>query len=186
MHDHKNNSTAATLPARIVLTGFMGAGKTTVGRILAERLGWSFVDLDDAIVEAEGQDIATLFATIGEESFREREHAALQRVLPQTSMVLALGGGAIETAKNRELLHALPDTRIIFLEAPLATLLARCQQQQAQPGAAERPVLADLENLLQRYMARLPHYRSAHHAILTTGQEPARVADAVLRQLQSS
>ncbi len=186
MHDPTNNSTTTSLPARIVLTGFMGAGKTTVGRLLAERLGWTFIDLDDAIVEAEGQDIAALFATLGEEAFREREQAALQRVLLQTSMVLALGGGAIETEANRTLLHATPDTRIIFLEAPLATLLARCQQQQAQPGAAERPVLANLENLLQRYMARLPHYRSAHHSITTAGQEPARVVDALLRQLQSS
>ena len=171
------------MPQRIVLTGFMGAGKSTVGRIVAERLGWSFVDLDDVIVEAAGKSIAELFDSVGEAAFRKQEHQALRTVLERTNMVLALGGGAIETAANRDLLQASTGTRVAFLEAPLGTLLDRCQQQQAQPGAATRPVLADLENLLQRFTLRLPHYRTAHITVRTTGKTPALVAEELLRQL---
>lgn len=185
MHTRTHDSTTTSLPARIVLTGFMGAGKSTVGHLIANRLGWRFIDLDDAIVEAEGEEIATLFSTLGEAAFREREHTALERVLPQSPLVLALGGGALESEANRKLLRNTPKTQIIFLEAPLATLLARCQQQQAQPDAAVRPILANLENLLQRYTDRLPHYRAAHHTVSTKGREPAEVVDAVLKIMQS-
>ena len=169
-----------------MLTGFMGAGKSTVGRILAGRLGWEFVDLDDEIVAAAGQSIAALFDSVGEPAFREQEHQALRRVLTRSRIVLALGGGAIETAANRDLLHATSGTRVVFLEAPLGVLLERCQQQQAQPGAAARPVLADLENVLQRFTLRLPHYRAAHLTVRTTGKDAATVAEELLRQLQVS
>ncbi len=183
MHAPAPATPAATMPQRIVLTGFMGAGKSTVGRIVAERLGWSFVDLDDVIVETAGKSIAELFDSVGEAAFREQEHQALRTVLERPNMVLALGGGAIETAANRDLLQASTGTRVAFLEAPLGTLLDRCQQQQAQPGAAARPVLADLENLLQRFTLRLPHYRTAHITVRTTGKTPDVVAEELLRQL---
>ena len=155
----------------------MGAGKTTIGRMLAEQLRWSFVDLDDVIVQMEGQSIATLFATIGEAAFREREHAALKRVLHQSSIVLALGGGAVEMEANRTLLRSTPGTKMIFLEAPLEILVARCQQQ---TDAVVRPVLADSERLMQRYVERLPHYRRAHSVISTADMEPADVVKAIL------
>jgi shikimate kinase len=184
MHTRAHDSTPTPLPARIVLAGFMGAGKSTVGCLLAVRLGWDFVDLDDAIVQAEGQEIATLFAALGETVFREREHAALKRILPQSSLVLALGGGALESEANRKLLRDTPNTRIVFLEAPLATLLARCQQQQTQPNTAIRPVLANLENLSQRYMDRLPYYQAAHHTVSTKNLEPDEVVNAVLKTMQ--
>ncbi|HEX4020109.1 MAG TPA: shikimate kinase [Acidobacteriaceae bacterium] len=169
-------------PVRIVLTGFMGAGKTTVGRLLAERLRWAFFDLDDTVVQSEGQSIASLFATVGEAAFREREHAALQRVLPRDFMVLALGGGAIESEANRTLLHSMPETRVIFLEAPLAVLVARCEQEQARPKGqpAIRPILADRERLVQRFTERLPHYRTAHLTIATADREPADTVEAIM------
>ncbi len=185
MHANQPAQSATPMPERIVLTGFMGAGKSTVGRIVAERLGWEFVDLDDVIVEAAGKSIAALFDSVGETAFRAQEHQALHSVLARPRMVLALGGGAIETAANRDLLQASASTRVVFLEAPLGTLLERCQQQQAQPGAAARPVLADLENLLQRFTLRLPHYRTAHITVRTTGKDAASVADELLRQLQA-
>jgi shikimate kinase len=186
MHASNPTPPATTVPERIVLTGFMGAGKSTVGRTVAERLGWEFVDLDDVIVEAAGKSIAELFDSIGEAAFREQEHRALHSVLARSRIVLALGGGAIETAANRDLLRNSANTCVVYLEAPLGTLLERCQQQQAQPGAAVRPVLADLENLLQRFTLRLPHYRTAHHTVRTTGKDPASVAEELLRKLQIS
>lgn len=175
------------LPTRIVLTGFMGAGKTTVGRMLAKRLGWDFFDLDDGIVAAEGQSIAALFAEHGEAAFRERERRALERVLAAKKMVLALGGGALETPANRELLQAAAGTQVVFLEAPIEVLLLRCEEQQNQAGqmktgAAVRPVLAD-PALLERYTRRLPQYRQAHHTFTTAGHEPAAIVEKILAAL---
>jgi shikimate kinase len=168
---------------RIVLTGYMGAGKTTVGRLLAQQLRWPFVDLDDAIVQAEGQSIASLFATIGEAAFRVRETAALARELAHAPLVLALGGGAIESETNRALLASTSETQVVFLEAPLEVLLARCEQQQAQPNATVRPVLADPQRWMQRYAERLPYYRMAHHALATADQGPAETVQTLLRSL---
>src|ERR1700691_2026118 len=91
-------------PRRIVLTGFMGSGKSTVGPLLAARLGWRFVDVDD-VIEAEARTkITELFARDGEAAFREREHEAIKRLAESEELVLALGGGAIETEAVRALL----------------------------------------------------------------------------------
>src|SRR5208282_4965089 len=83
---------------RLVLTGFMGSGKTTVGPLVAERLGWSFVDVDDVIAAEAGCSIPELFRRDGEAAFREREHDAIARLAGGDALVLALGGGAIEDA----------------------------------------------------------------------------------------
>ncbi|MGC9291412.1 MAG: shikimate kinase [Acidobacteriaceae bacterium] len=183
MQDTQDHHPPSSLPMRIVLTGYMGAGKTTVGRLLAQQLRWPFVDLDDAIVQAEGQSIASLFATIGEAAFRVRETAALARELARAPLVLALGGGAIESETNRALLASAPETQVVFLEAPLEVLLTRCQQQQTQPNATVRPVLADPQRWMQRYTERLPYYRMAHHTLATTGQGPTETVHTLLKLL---
>ena len=98
---------------RIVLTGFMGSGKTTVGPLVAARLGWRFVDVDDVIEAEAGCTIAELFTRDGEPAFRDREHATIVRLASQDDLVLALGGGAIERAETRDLLLSTP-TRFSF------------------------------------------------------------------------
>ena len=80
---------------RIVLTGFMGSGKTTVGPLVAARLGWRFVDVDDVIETEAAATIAELFARDGEASFREREHMTIVQLITEDTLVIALGGGAI-------------------------------------------------------------------------------------------
>ena len=82
---------------QIVLTGFMGSGKSTVGPLLAERLGWKFVDADDVIAAEAGCTIPEIFRREGEAAFRERERATIERLVEGGGLVLALGGGAIET-----------------------------------------------------------------------------------------
>jgi len=112
---------AAALPAhlrRLVLTGFMGAGKTTVGRLLAARLNWEFLDLDAYIESRSGLSVPAIFATHGERRFRRLESAALASALSRSSLVLALGGGAPEVLTNRLLLEQTPGTATIFLDAP--------------------------------------------------------------------
>ncbi len=114
-------------PRRIVLTGFMGSGKSTVGPMLARRLGWSFIDVDE-VIEADARvPIAELFARHGEAAFRDREQATIARLHAEgDGRVLALGGGAIERPATRELLLNTPGTMLVHLEVEFATTLARC------------------------------------------------------------
>ncbi len=160
---------------RIVLTGFMGSGKTTVGPLIAARLGWRFVDVD-AVIEAEaGCTIAELFGRVGEPAFRDREHATIVRLASQDDLILALGGGAIERAETRDLLLNTLDTLLVHLEVQFATTLARCSGTEHT-----RPVLADQANLAARYQRRLPLYRAAHISILVDTLTPNEVSAAII------
>lgn len=165
---------------RIVLIGFMGAGKSTVGPILAERLGWRFIDADRELETETRTTIANLFSTLGEPAFRQLEAQTVARLCGATSIVLALGGGAVETAATRILLADSPNTCTVFLRASLEVLIDRCEQQ---PGAAVRPVLRQREALRQRFQSRLPHYESAHLSVDTEGLSPDTVAERLLCQL---
>jgi shikimate kinase len=168
-------------PRRIVLTGFMGSGKTTVGPLLAARLGWSFVDVDDVIEAEAGATIAELFARHGEGLFRDREHATIARLAARDALVLALGGGAIEHPMTRSLLVTTPGTLLVHLEVELATTLARCRGTEQL-----RPILADHANLASRYQHRLPLYRTAHVSIPVDSLTPRQVVDAILQAARLS
>lgn len=160
---------------RIVLTGFMGSGKSTVGPIVAARLGWRFIDADDVIAAEAGMPIAEIFSRHGEPHFRELERETIARLAQEDGLVLALGGGAIETEAVRTLLTA-ESTLLVHLEVLLSTTLARC-------GGTEgtRPVLADQANLAKRYERRLPLYRTAPVSINVDHLTPDQVADAILK-----
>jgi shikimate kinase len=168
----------ATNPApirRIVLTGFMGSGKSTVGPLVAQRLAWRFVDADDVIVAETSLPIRELFSRHGEPAFRQCERETIARLATEDDLVLALGGGAIEDLATRHhLLHA-PGTLLVHLEVALETTLARCTGTEHT-----RPILADHANLAARYHRRLPLYRKAHITIVTDTLSPAEVADAVV------
>ncbi|HEX3893311.1 MAG TPA: shikimate kinase [Terracidiphilus sp.] len=162
-------------PHRIVLTGFMGSGKTTVGPLVAQHLGWRFLDVDDVIESEAGSTIAELFARHGEPAFRDREHATITRLAGTDHLVLALGGGAIERAETRDLLLRAPGTLLVHLEVQLETTLARCSGTEQT-----RPVLADHANLAARYKRRMPLYRAAHVSIGVDTLTPHQVAAAIL------
>lgn len=164
--------------SRVILTGFMGAGKTTVGALLAARLGWDFVDSDRVVEARTGRRIAGIFEQDGEQAFRAMEAAAVRDLVSAERLVLALGGGALETAATRDLLASLSSTLRVFLEAPLETMVARCS---AEADGAIRPVLADRERLTQRWEARLPWYRQAHLTIQTADFGPEQVVEQILR-----
>jgi shikimate kinase len=163
-------------PRRIVLTGFMGSGKTTVGPLVAARLGWIFIDADDAIEAEAGISIPEIFARHGEAPFRRREHETIARLATGDALVLALGGGAIEHSDTRTLLLTSPGTLLVHLEVELATTLARCRGTEHL-----RPVLADQANLASRYERRLPLYRTAHVTISVDALTPEEVVDAILK-----
>lgn len=175
----QTQSAAASPVRRIVLTGFMGSGKSTVGPLIAERLGWRFVDVDPVIESEAGCTIAEYFRRHGEPAFRALERQTITRLAADDALVLALGGGAIEDAETRNLLLTGPGTRLVHLEVELATTLARCSGTEHT-----RPVLADQANLTARYQRRLPLYRLAHVSIPADNGTPVEVADAVLRAMK--
>jgi len=169
---------------RVVLTGFMGSGKSTLGPLLAERLGWRFLDLDSEIERRDGRTVARIFAESGERHFRKLESAALAALLGRRRLVLALGGGAPEELGNRLLLEQTPRTAVVYLAAPFQALVDRCLQQ---PGAAERPVLADLSTAERRFKTRKRLYeRIAGHTVETADLNIEQAADSVLKRLAIS
>jgi shikimate kinase len=163
----------------IVLTGFMGAGKSTVGRLVAARLGWTFLDLDDHLEARAGLSVPEIFALHGEAHFRRLESSALASALGQPRTVLALGGGTPEVLTNRLLLEQTPGTVTIFLDAPFPTLFDRCVLQEVS-----RPVLADPAAAELRFAARHPLYRRlARHTIGTADATPEETALALIAAL---
>lgn len=159
----------------ITLTGFMGSGKTTVGRILADALGCPFLDLDDLIVKKAGKSIPDIFAQDGEPAFRQLEARLLRQTVEkygESTAVLSLGGGAVTTPASATLLHE--KTVCIYLRATLDTLLERLAGE-----SAGRP-LADA-SLAERLAAREPLYeKTAHVVIDTDGLTPEDVSDEII------
>lgn len=162
----------------------MGAGKTTVGALLAERLGWDFADSDFLVEAYAAMTVANIFEQRGEAGFRDLEALVIREALKvdpndqDEHFVLALGGGALECAATREYLASLPDTLIVFLDAPLETMIARCAAHESGPV---RPVLADRERLAERWAQRLPWYRQAHLTVDTRDLTPEAVAEQILQ-----
>lgn len=153
----------------------MGSGKSTVGPLVAQRLGWRFLDADEVFEAEAGMTIAEFFARHGEPAFRDREHETIARLAAANALVLALGGGAIERDATRHLLLNSPGTLLVHLEVTLTTTLDRCRGTEHS-----RPILADQANLQARYQRRLPLYRTAHVSVLVDTLTPAQVTDAIL------
>ncbi|MBV9924516.1 MAG: shikimate kinase [Acidobacteria bacterium] len=142
----------------VVITGFMGAGKTTVGRALADILGAPFVDLDDAVRELEGRGPRELIDEEGEEYFREAETRALSHVLEKgEARVVATGGGAWTLARNRSLV-AEHGCLSVWLDAPFELCLRRIDREGDRDS---RPFARDTERAASLYEERLAAYRQA-------------------------
>jgi shikimate kinase len=164
----------------IVLVGFMGAGKSTVGRELGRQLGWSFEDLDDRIEVREGRSVEQIFSESGEVAFRQAEHLALQELISELKTqprVLALGGGAYVQTKNAELL-ASSGLPTVFLNASPEELFRRCEEQ-----GTNRPLRRDRAQFFELYEKRLPHYKKAVLQIDTTGKDVTSVTREISRKL---
>ena len=150
---------------RVVITGFMGAGKTTVGRALARRLGETFLDLDDAVREAEGRGPRELIDEEGEAHFREAETRALRAVLEEGSArVVATGGGAWTFERNREL-AAAHGCLSVWLDAPFELCLRRIREA---GGASDRPLAREPARARLLYEERLAAYRLADLRVRVT------------------
>jgi shikimate kinase len=169
----------------VFLVGFMGAGKSSVGRALSLRLGWTFEDLDERIQAREGRSIQQIFQRSGEPEFRRVEHAALRELLAESdaaARVVALGGGAFVQAHNATLLE---DAGVsIFLDAPVEELFRRCQGDKL-----ERPLHRDGQHFRQLYELRRPHYMKASFRVETAGKHieaiAAEIADILKLGIES-
>jgi shikimate kinase len=138
----------------LVLTGYMGAGKTSVGRRVAARLGRRFVDADEAIEQHAGMTVAEIFPRKGEVWFRRTEESVIRDVLAGEPGVLALGGGALQSAKTRALVHR--DADVVWL---------RCSPEAAwrRVAGSDRPLAVDRDRFVRRAAAREEGYREAAH-----------------------
>ena len=164
----------------VALVGFMGAGKTTVGRELATRLRWRFDDLDDLIQAVEGNTIQQIFETRGEPAFREMERRILSATLANhtSPRVLALGGGAFVDPENQAILESrkIP---AVFLEASAEELFERS----GQPNVV-RPLRMDRDQFCQLYEQRRPAYSNAAICVQTSGKDVGMVAEEIITALK--
>jgi len=163
-------------PHRIALIGFMGSGKTTVGRLVASRLGYRFLDLDTLIVENARKRIREIFDEDGEEVFRQIETETLYSLREMHRLVIATGGGAPIRQENQEFFENLAST--FYLEVSYNESFKRTGQDHA------RPLLDQPEKQLKRlYKSRLPIYRSLGERILTDSRKPEDIAAEILKIL---
>jgi shikimate kinase len=163
----------------IILTGFMGTGKSSVGRVLASQLGFTFRDLDSLIVEKEGQSINSIFAGQGERYFREIEASVLRAVLLESSQVVSTGGGAVILSENRDMMRK--SGVVVNLVASPEMILQRLHADD------ERPLLRDsknLPNLQKMLLEREPFYAEADIRIDTDEKNVEDVARDILNFLE--
>jgi shikimate kinase len=166
----------------VVLIGFMGAGKTTVGRALAKGLRCRFLDLDDVIQQRERKSVAEIFASSGEAVFRRMESSALNALLDDVEgdLVLSLGGGAFVQKENRAALDRAGAVTVL-LEAPLEELRRRCDREGKTRPLAEEPV-----KFAELFAARRADYALAQHTVRTLDKKVKQVAAEIARLLKGT
>lgn len=176
-------------PPRIYLTGFMGCGKSTLGPILANVLGYAYLDLDEDIVRDAGQSIPQLFATEGEAGFRAREALALERTFRQTDLVVALGGGAFVQPGNQALL--LQKGCVVYLQASLETLVQRALHSKGNrpllnaPDGTRLPPDAMRERVRTLMAQREDAYAKAHLAVRVDLGAMGNTVDRIAKALRA-
>jgi shikimate kinase len=161
----------------LYLIGFMGSGKSAVGRLLADELGWSFADIDEDIEKAQGVSIAEIFDTRGEQEFRVLEREAVRKRVREVEcgkpMVLALGGGAFIDPENRKILGERGVT--IWLDCPFPRICDRLD------GHTDRPLARDPEKFRQLFDDRRDAYNQAEHRIEADTDDTSAIVAEILK-----
>ena len=162
----------------IFLVGFMGAGKTTVGKVLAKKLKRKFIDLDALIEEKAGRQVAEIFAQSGEQAFRELERETIRSLEGANHAVVALGGGCYVAPANRDQLRGLGVT--IWIDCPIGVCWSRISSHRF------RPLLGTIDDMEKLLAAREPAYREADIRIQAGKNGPDKVALAIIEALRRS
>jgi shikimate kinase len=173
---------ALPAPPAVALTGFMAAGKSTIGRALATRLHWRFIDLDGEIEAHSHLSIRQIFNQHGEIRFRQMESEALESVLTtlKKPTVIALGGGTYVQPQNFALLRD-HGVQVVFVELEIETLLRRCRilNVNGRPEQNPRPLVSDEDAFRALYAERLPLYRRAELTVLASDKNEDQVAEEI-------
>lgn len=162
----------------IILIGFMGAGKTTVGYRLALRLGYRFLDMDRHLERVHGLKVAEIFARYGEAHFRQQETALLQKLVGHNNLVISTGGGAAASDQNLQLMKQIGS--LVYLQAPAETIFERVSRDKSRPLLQVDNPWETLVNLLQK---REPYYTQADLTIDINGQSPHSIASSIIKSL---
>jgi shikimate kinase len=162
---------------KIYLVGFMGAGKTTLARMLARRLGWRAEDVDELIEQRERRTVSEIFAHEGEAYFRAVERQVLRALLPVRDVVVATGGGTFVDAANRATIKA--DGLSVWLDVPFEVVLTRI------PSDGRRPLAADRAQMAQLYDARRVAYQEAHLRLDASQARQEELIERLLEQLRA-
>jgi shikimate kinase len=162
---------------KIYLVGFMGAGKTTLARMLARRLGWRAEDVDELIEQRERRTVSEIFAHEGEAYFRAVERQVLRGLLPVRGAVVATGGGTFVDAANRATIKA--DGLSVWLDVPFEVVLTRI------PSDGRRPLAADRAQMAQLYDARRVAYQEAHLRVDASQARQEELIERLLEQLRA-
>jgi shikimate kinase len=166
---------------RVLLTGFMGAGKTTVGRRLAQRLELPFFDLDEVIAETAGMSVQEIFESQGEETFRKLESDALERMLELRNVTVATGGGTLVSAENSARVRGR--AVVVWLDPSLDVIRTRLGGE----GREERPLYGEPQEMEELLKSRLPTYRQADLRIGIGGPESVDdVVDRLIAALEEN
>jgi shikimate kinase len=164
----------------IVLTGFMGTGKTAVGRELSNILGWKIIDVDQEIEKDREMSINEIFKKLGEPAFRDIESETVRKVAQNKSVIISTGGGAVLRKEN---VDALRDNGVIVcLNALPETILKRTRGNDERPLLLVEDPLGKIEELLER---RRPFYDNADMIIETEGKTPLHIAEEILERISS-
>ena len=171
------------MKSNIFLTGFSGTGKTTVGREVASRLGWRFVDVDEEIVGTTGRSITDIFEREGESRFRDLEHERLASVCGGEEQVVATGGGVVSSERNRRLMEE--SGVVVCLDARPETVHSRLLKEgEGIGGEAVRPMLNGgdrMARIVALKSERQPSYALAHWTVHTDNMTPSEAAAEVIR-----
>jgi shikimate kinase len=166
----------------IFLIGFMGAGKSTVGRLLAARLERAFVDADERIESEAGATVAEIFAAEGEAGFRARERDVLRRLADGGAQVVAVGGGAPAHGDNLD--RMLASGVVVLLDANVDEILERVGDGAGRPLLQAAPDAAARRAVVEKlYAARAPFYARAHVRLDTNGRPPSKIVAALVEAL---
>lgn len=168
-------------PSRIILTGFMGTGKTAVGEELAKRLGYTFLDTDLMVEKDQKKSISEIFEKEGEEIFRGYEKRMVKKALDQEKVVLATGGGAVADPENLKLMKERGI--LIGLAASPEVILERVSRMGSRPLLKTKDQLETIKNLLSK---RSPYYREAQHVVDTGGKGVSQTVEEILKILHGN